>query len=200
MGLWHLFSPPCSPSARPIQPARSVGLAGRPVRPVSLHPSASAGMWVRPVRCFAASVLSVVWDRRIGSIPALFVRSSVPLPCGPNMSARSPPTERHRVHRRGDRPMRQLCHEVGGHGLTGLTPQTGYKGRPVHFFLLLPPLFSTSRQPPIRRRDSHGWNSLPPWSRVDNTGVAAVVGCNVSTRSLECARCSTGRNRSSARQ
>jgi hypothetical protein len=79
MGLRHLFNPPCSPSARPIQPARSVGLAGGPVWPVSLHLSASAGMWVQPVRCFVAPMLSIVWDRRVGSTPARFARSSVPL-------------------------------------------------------------------------------------------------------------------------
>jgi hypothetical protein len=101
---------------------------------------------------------------------------------------------------RGDGLMQHLHREIHGRGLTGLTSRTGYKGRPMHFFLLLPPLFSTSHQPPIRRRDSHGRNSLPSWSHADNTSVVAVVGQGVSTRCLECARGSIWRNRSSARR
>jgi hypothetical protein len=70
----------------------------------------------------------------------------------------------------------------------------------VRSFLPLPSLSPISRLPPLRHRASHGDNSSPLWFRVDITGVVAIVGLGVPTRSLVCVRGLIWRDRSSVRR
>jgi hypothetical protein len=69
------------------------------------------------------------------------------------------PTERHRVHHRGDRPMQQLHCEIRARGLTGLTP-TDWVQRATRALLSSSPSFILNLSPATKSPSRFTWAEL----------------------------------------